>query len=276
MADDRLVDGFAAEQQHLGVLIRLQGDLITVTLEQRQLPLACDFLAIDQHGAAEDHQGRVAPGVQVQRDRFTGVEAQVPHVNRREGMGRAMGTGELTGDQAQVTGVVGQWQHRNIAIHEGLVAGIGHFVLGRQVDPQLHHFQRSAATGEVLGVELLMENALGGGHPLHVAGADFATGTRGIAVLDFAVVDDGHGFKAAMRVLTDATTLFGGREFGRPGVVQQQEWADVLAHGVVGKQCAYREAIADPVGARAGVETNQLFHVYLQSEYTINRLILGH
>ena len=63
-----------------------------------------------------------------------------------------------------------------------------------------------------------------------------------------------------MRVLADATALCGGGEFGGACVIQQQEWADVLAHGVVGKQRAYREAVADPVGAGAGVDTNQLFH----------------
>ena len=70
VADDGLVDGFAAEQQHLGVVVGLQGQLLAVALEQRQLPLACDFFAIDQQRAAEHHQGGVTPGVQVQRDRF--------------------------------------------------------------------------------------------------------------------------------------------------------------------------------------------------------------
>ena len=55
---------------------------------------------------------------------------------------------DSTGDQAQLPGVVGQWQHWNVAVDEGLVTGVGHFVLGRQVDPQLHHFQRPAAAGK--------------------------------------------------------------------------------------------------------------------------------
>ena len=258
--DDGLVDGFAAEQQHLGVVVGLQGQLLTVALEQGQLPLACDFFAIDQQRAAEHHQGGVTPGVQVQRDRFTGVEAQVPYVYRREGAGRALSTGKFPGDQAQVAGVVCQWQHRNVAIDDGLVTGIRHFVLGRQVDPQLHHLQCAATTSEVLGVKLFVQDPFGCGHPLHIARADFAAGTGRIAVLDFAVVDDGHGFKTAMRVLADAATLFSRGEFGWTCVIQQQEWADVLAHGVVGKQRAYRKAVADPVGAGAGVDTNQLFH----------------
>lgn len=85
-------------------------------------------------------------------------------------------------------------------------------------------------------------------------------GAGGIAVLDFAVVDDGDGFKASMGVLAYAATLFGGGKFGRAGVVQQQEWADVFAQVVVGKQCAHRETVADPMGARAGVYADEFFH----------------
>ena len=234
--------------------------MATITLKQRQLPLARDFLAIDQDRAAQDHQGGVTPFVQVQCDGFARVEAQVPHVDGRKGVGRALGASELTGDQAQLPGTVGQRQYRNVAIDNRLVTGVGHFVLGRQVDPQLHHLQRPAATGKRFGMELLVENAFGGSHPLHVAGADGATGAGGIAVFDFAIVDDGHGLKAAMRVLTDAATLFGRREIRWTGVIQQQEWADVLAHGVVGKQRAHRETVADPMAARAGVDADKLFH----------------
>lgn len=113
-------------------------------------------------------------------------------------------------------------------------------------------------------MELLVNDALRRRHPLHIARANGAAGAGGIAVLDFALVDDGHGFKAAMRVLAHATALFGRGECRRTGVIQQQERADLLAHGVVGKQRANREAVANPVPAWAGVEADDLFHMCLQ------------
>ena len=52
-----------------------------------------------------------------------------------------------------------------------------------------------------------MQDAAGGRHPLHVARADHAALAGGVAVLDLALVDDGHGLEAAMRMLADAARL---------------------------------------------------------------------
>src|SRR5450830_95645 len=100
MSDDRLVDRFAAEQQHPGVVAGLQGQLRAVALKQCQLPLARNFFAIDQHRTAQDHQRGIASGVQAQGQRLAGVEAQVPHVDGREGVCWAFCARELTGNQA--------------------------------------------------------------------------------------------------------------------------------------------------------------------------------
>src|SRR3989344_6760228 len=51
MADDRLVDRLATEQQHTGVAAGLQRQLRAVALQQGQMPPARDFCAIDQHRA---------------------------------------------------------------------------------------------------------------------------------------------------------------------------------------------------------------------------------
>jgi hypothetical protein len=61
-------------------------------------------------------------------------------------------------------------------------------------------------------VELFVNDAARSGHPLHVTRADQATGTGGVAVLKLAVVDDGHRFEPAVRVLADA---HGGHWWGR-------------------------------------------------------------
>ena len=167
---------------------------------------------------------------------------------------------ELTGNQAQTACVVFQDDAWDISVEKGLVTGVGHFVPGRQVDPQLHHLQGAAAFGKTFGMELFVENAGSCGHPLHIAGADLAATAGGIAVFQFALVDDGHGFETPVRVLTHATSLGGRGEFSRPRVIQQQKRADVFGQVVVGKQRTDRKTVADPVHMRAGVDTDDVFH----------------
>jgi hypothetical protein len=65
---------------------------------------------------------------------------------------------ELTGDQRRLpassfSAMLG-YRRREWSGNRG-----GHFVLGRQVDPQLHHFQLAAASGEIIGVKLFMQDA---------------------------------------------------------------------------------------------------------------------
>lgn len=47
-------------------------------------------------------------------------------------------------------------------------------------------------------------------------------------MLDLAAVDDRHRLETAVRMLADATRLFGRREARGPGVVEQQERAHQL------------------------------------------------
>lgn len=169
-----------------------------------------------------------------------------------------------TGDQPKAARVVLERDARDVAVENGLIARRGHFVLGRQVDPQLDHFQFAAGLGEVFRVELLVEDPGSGGHPLHIARADDAAAAGRVAVLHFAFIHDSHGFETTVRMLTNATAFGGRGEIGRAGVIEQQEWADVLAQVVVGKQRANWETIADPMAARAGVDTDDIFHGRLQ------------
>ena len=69
-------------------------------------------------------------------------------------------------------------------------------------------------------------------------------------MFDFALVNDGDGFKPAMRVLPYATPLGSRRELGGACVIQQQEWADVFAHLIVRKHRADRKTVAYPVTTR--------------------------
>ncbi|MCY1449991.1 hypothetical protein D9M71_667670 [compost metagenome] len=105
-----------------------------------------------------------------------------------------------------------------------------------------------------------MDDAIGSGHPLHVTGADQAASTRGVTVLQFALVNDGHGLETTVRMLANTAPRTGRGEVMRAGVVQQQERADLAGQVIVGEQAAHRETITYPVGVRAAVNTQNLFH----------------
>ncbi|GAB3461169.1 hypothetical protein GCM10027321_21450 [Massilia terrae] len=78
-----------------------------------------------------------------------------------------------------------------------------------------------------------MQDAGAGRHPLDVPGADHAAIAGRILVLDLALIHDGHGLEAAVRVLADAAAAGRGLEIVRTGIVEQQEGADMLAQVVV-------------------------------------------
>ena len=84
------------------------------------------------------------------------------------------------------------------------------FVLRAQIHPELHHLERAAFAREILGVELLVDDAFPGGHPLHVACTDFSTATARVAMLQFALVRDGYCFKSLVWMAADATPAFAG------------------------------------------------------------------
>ncbi|MNT24677.1 hypothetical protein D3C72_1601640 [compost metagenome] len=105
-----------------------------------------------------------------------------------------------------------------------------------------------------------MQDPRGSGHPLHIARADLAATAGGVPVLQFALVNDSHGFEATMRMLTNATPFGGRGEFSGAGMIQHQERADVFAQVVVGKQRANRKTVANPMGPWTGVDTDDVFH----------------
>ena len=105
-----------------------------------------------------------------------------------------------------------------------------------------------------------MQDARGRGHPLHVAGADAAGSAGGVAMLDLALVDDGHGLEAAMRMHPHAARPVGGLEFRRPGVVKQQEGTELRALLVIGKQRSDGKSVAHPVGLRGALHLEDFFH----------------
>lgn len=105
-----------------------------------------------------------------------------------------------------------------------------------------------------------MQDAACSRHPLDIARADHPAPAGGIPVFDLALIDDGDRLEAAVRMNTDPTGFSRRREVGRSGIVQQQEWTDMIAVRCMGKQGAHRKAVADPVCVRTAVDSKNLSH----------------
>lgn len=84
-------------------------------------------------------------------------------------------------------------------------------------------------------MELLVQNACAGGHPLHVAGPNDAAFPRGVAMLHFTGIDESDRFKTPVRVLAYAAFRTVCRKGVWARVVQQQERAERLAVRLIGE-----------------------------------------
>ena len=79
-------------------------------------------------------------------------------------------------------------------------------------------------------------------------------------MLDLTLIDDGDGLEAAMRMHADTARLLCRGEVGRPGIVEQQERADMVAVAGVREQRADRKAVAHPMLPGAAEDTENLSH----------------
>jgi hypothetical protein len=80
-----------------------------------------------------------------------------------------------------------------------------------------------------------MQQTGGCRHPLHIASADAAAIAHRVAMLQFALIDDRDGFKAAMGMLTDAAWLGCRRKFEGRCIVEQQKRAQRITVAAGGK-----------------------------------------
>ena len=110
-------------------------------------------------------------------------------------------------------------------------------------------------------MKFLVDDAVARGHPLHVARADFAATTARIAMLQLALIRDGHGFKTLVRMSAHAALLVAGRELIWCGVVEQQERTQLATQAVVVKHGAHGESVADPMHSRTLMDAKQFFHI---------------
>src|SRR5580698_9799026 len=95
-----------------------------------------------------------------------------------------------------------------------------------------------------------MDDAVAGGHPLHVASADFPAAAAGIAMFQFALISHRHRFKTLVRMSAHTALLLAGRKWVWRGVVEQQERSQLPTQTIVIKHRPHRKAVADPVHPR--------------------------
>ena len=211
-------------------------------------------LAVDDDLAILYQQQRGPPFGLWQAGGLVRVEAHIPHMHGGVCFGGAFALAQLACNQAYLACVIGQRHGGDGVSGNALVVRRGHFVFGRQIDPQLHHLERAAALAVRCGVKLGVQNACAGSHPLHVACADHAARARAVAVFHLAVVHNGHGLKAPVGVGAHASAMrIGvGAEAGRRGIVQHQKRAALLRALPIAKHALHRKTIAHPV-ATGGV-----------------------
>ena len=170
---------------------------------------------------------------------------------------------ELTGNHAYRARAAVQGDRGDLLIPNFLVVGRRHLEPGRQVDPELDHFHRAPLAGKPAAVKLFVNDSGSGGHPLHVAGTNGAVVAGRVAMLQLALIDDGHGFKTPMGVLFNAARLGGRRKLVRTRVIEQQERADRRPTIMVGKQAADRKSVSHPMRLPISKDSLDRFHFVL-------------
>jgi hypothetical protein len=257
LADDGFRDGFAAHEQEVGIGVCCYGDAVAGAGEDCEVAFAGFAVPVQEDCAVQDKE---RGGMAIGQGQFGGVasaKVHIPEVDGRERFGRTFMSAEFARDNAHGSRVLRERHVGNLCLEQGLVARFCAFVFGGEVDPELHHLQGSALLSELAGMEFFVNDAATGSHPLDVASADFAAAATGIAMLQLALIGDGDGFEAFVRVPTDAAAFVARRELIRRRVVEEQEGAEFTAEPVVVEHRADRESIADPVHGRTLMNAKQ-------------------
>jgi hypothetical protein len=171
----------------------------------------------------------------------------------------------LTGDHTHRSCLFGQSNRRNLAGEYRLVRRRRHFVLGGQIDPELHHFDGAATLRERTGMKFIVHDARGRRHPLHVSGADHAAATARIAVFHLTLVHDRDGLETAMGMLADAARFARRFEVGGCRMIEEQKRAEQGRVVVIAEQGTNREPVADPMGRGSASQADDFLHEILVS-----------
>src|ERR1700686_3933637 len=89
---------------------------------------------------------------------LSGAQPRVPDIERTERAGGSGAPVKTSGNDAYAAGTFREIHLRNACIEDGLIAGRRHFMLSRQVDPELRHLQNAPAARKRRGMKLLMQD----------------------------------------------------------------------------------------------------------------------
>src|ERR1043165_3548471 len=200
VADDRLVERLAGDEQELGAFVRRDRDLVAVAAEDDGVVLARHTIAARRFAADEKREGvvRVRHGLREARARG---ETDVEVDDGRAGVDARVDAEGFAGDDGDDDLAVGARGGRDLGRAQLLVARLHHLVAPWQVDPELESVQPPAGAQDLRRRHLGVNDAGAGSHPLHVARIDAAAIALRVLVLDRAVEDVGAGLEAAMRMV---------------------------------------------------------------------------
>ena len=107
-----------------------------------------------------------------------GIQMHIPHIHRSVRVCWADCFCKRACNHPQHACLMLQGHSGYVIAADGLIVWSGHFVLGRQVHPQLHHLKITTVLSEMLAVVFLMNDAPASSHPLYFALAYGATLSR--------------------------------------------------------------------------------------------------
>src|SRR5262245_35576198 len=187
-------------------------------------------------------------------------QTNVEQIDRRERARRSYRPVEFAGDDPHRPAFLRQVDGRNLASEKRLVIGRRHLRFRGQINPELEHLEPAAVRSIVAPMQLFVQNARPGGHPLHVPWADAALVAGAVLMVDSAVVYDGHSLEPAMRVPAHTPLMDCGLEVGWPGVIEQQKRSQLPPQRFVVEDRADWKAVAYPMVLTAAVDAQYLLH----------------
>src|SRR6185437_14850519 len=158
VAENWLFDRITRQHQHYAVAIGMDFNLRAIALEADDFRFSSLFAAIDRHMAGQHRNHRSMAFRQIERDVGTSAEPYIPDIHRTKCARRTARACEVTRNDTHPAGTMAEIDNRNVSVGNRLVAGRRHFVLGRQVHPQLDHPEWATGLGEGLGMKLLMND----------------------------------------------------------------------------------------------------------------------
>ncbi|WP_416236267.1 GNAT family N-acetyltransferase [Wohlfahrtiimonas chitiniclastica] len=71
------------------------------------------------------------------------LQIDVPNIHRRKSAGSALCAKIVTRDDARITAILIKLNHRKMLFGQQLIARCTHFILRRQIHPQLYHIKHT-------------------------------------------------------------------------------------------------------------------------------------